>query len=473
MHTQPAPLEEGFEELAASSGMLRRVQIALLVGVLAVAAVVAARTLGSHSTPVRITVYGQAVADPAKVLDTAQQQFLSYAHERRGIVGKGAQCWFQRPADSSDIEGSLLCGPVLFYDDNPSTPYLRFELSAHGTNPVVLAPAARPISPDPVAAASDTTLVRPGRTAQPVDTAGFAAPIPPPAVANLLTMTDVVHPADLVSAPRTAVIGANTATVRLAGYGAVDDFGFGAAERSAPAGTQLFAFRLAFTGGENGFALLSQLDLAVTVGTSAPRPLHLPDKGVDKVGQLFVVAAPPTAPVSLVLTQNGVTQRLSLRDGKPAPGNIVLLQGSKPVQTTPVGGPVPALMSTGGRAHRMSLYVVVAGAAEQFFLPGSGQHPARTDHAFLLVDISFYDAQLPGRLNTTKHDFALADLTVTPRGGTPVRAQRADLLGTPLFDVPAATTDATLTIHGTTTGPGYAITVRTPATFHIHLTPTS
>lgn len=473
MHDEPAPLEDGFEVLAPPSRLSRRVQIVLTAVVLLVAATVGVRWLTTHDSAVRITVFGQSVAHPDRVLDTAQQQFQRYAAARHGVVAANAECWFQQLSDSTDVDGSLLCGPVLFYDGDPGAPYLRFGLTASGSDPVRLVAASTPLSPDPVPAASDITLVRPEGTAAPLRTAGFAAPIPPAAEPDTLAMTSIVHPANLSSAPRTAMIGANTTTLRLVQYGPVDDFGSGTAERSAPDGARLFAFRLAFTGGENGFALLSQLDLGVAVGTAAPRPLHLPDNGVDFAGQLFVVAAPPTAPLSLVLTQAGVTQRLSLRDGKPAPGNIVLLQGSKPVDTTPIGWPVPALLTTGGRQRSTAVYVIVAGAAEQFFLPGAGKHPARTDHAFLLVDVSFYDLQLPGQLNTTKHYFAVSNLTVTPRGGSPVRAQPVDLFGGPLFDVPADMTDATLTVRGTTTGPGYALTVRTPATFHIHLTPTS
>lgn len=467
MHAPPEPLEEGFEALAAPSGLTRRVQILVLAVALVVATIIGFHWLTSSAPPIRITVYGQAVADPAKVLDTAQRQFRNYAAKRHGTLGDDAKCWFQRLADATDIDGSLLCGPVLFYDDDPRTPYLSFDLTAHGTNPVHLDPATRPTSPEPIPAAVGTTLIRPDGTSPPLPSAGFAAPIPPPAPANTLAITDTVHPAELVSAPGIAVMGSDTITVRLAAYGPVVDFGSGAAERSAPEGQELYAFRLVFGGGENGFELVSHLDLGVAVGRSAPRPLHLPVKGVDETGQLFVVAIPPAAAMNLVLTQRGVTQRLSLRDGRPGPDNITYLQGTQRLAVKSVQQAVRATVTVGGESHATRFYAVLISGIRQFFLPGTGEHPTRTDHVLLLLDFGYWLPSVRG-----EHFFSTADITLTPKGGSPIRAQTL-AEGPIVFDVPEGMTDGTITVRGIDKHPGYTVSISTPLTLPLHLFPST
>src|SRR5690242_13767763 len=90
----------------------RRVQVVLLSVLAVIATIVAVRRLGTSDPPLRITMSGRPVADPANVLDTAQQRFERYVSAERGAVGDDATCWFQRPAGSADVVAPLLCGPV-------------------------------------------------------------------------------------------------------------------------------------------------------------------------------------------------------------------------------------------------------------------------------------------------------------------------------------------------------------------------
>jgi hypothetical protein len=470
MQADHAPLDAEFELLASSPRRFsRRVQVVLLVVLVLAGGVLGLRALTHRQPPVRITAYGQPVADPQGVLAEAQRHFVSYATGRHGTLGSDARCWFQRPADSSDVAGTLLCGPVLFYDGDPQAPYLQFALIAHGTaSPVHLEALDHPTAADPAAAASGTTLVRPGVTAHPVRTADITAPTPPPAARNVLAMTDAVHPADLLQAPPTAVIGSDTITLTLKSYGPVDAVGTGAAERSAPAWLQLFAFELAFTGGENGFAPLSKLDLGVAIGAAPPRPLHLPATGVDKGGQLFVVATPPTELLFLVFTEDGVTQRLSLRDATPDPGNIEFLQPGHSVDIDPFGISVPAVLTLSGHHPKAThVFVSLDSVVRQFFLPGSGAHPPRNDHIFLFLSIEYRMAELPGTFG-----FATPDIvTLTPRGGTPIKGRIVNGSATPLFDVPVDMTDATVTLAGDDAHLGYGLSLHDPVTFPLHMVP--
>jgi hypothetical protein len=468
VQSHPAPLEDGYEVLASSSRKLsRRVRLVLLAVVVVVGGVAGVRWLTQRNEPVRITAYGQPVANPAKVLSAAERRFRSYAAGRHGVLGPDARCWFQRPPGSADIGSTLLCGPVLFYDGDPSAPYLRFPLIVHGTSrPVRLEAEAQPSAPEPAAAPDGTTLVRPEGTARPVHSADITAPVPPPADADTLSLTDTVHPSDLAPASPSAIIGSDTITLGLRGYGPVVDFGTGSAERSAPDGRQLFAFRLAFTGGENGFALLSQLDLGVAVGTAAPRPLHLPDKGVHLSGQLFVIAAPPTVPLFLVLTEHGVTQRMSLRDGTPDRGNIAYLRTSHTVGAVPFAAMVPAVVTVAHRSSAIRLYISLNYARMQFFVPGSGAHPRASDHAYLSLDFSYRLLRIP-----QNHHFATTDVTLTPTGGSPVRARHVPGSAEPLFDVPADITGATITLTGSEIHPDYRLSFPRPIHFPLHLVP--
>ena len=89
----------------------------------------------------------------------------------------------------------------------------------------------------------------------------------------------------------------------------------------------LYAFRIVFGGGENGFALLPSLDLGVSVGGAPPRRLHRSPVWRRRVpGSCSSSRRSPPRPSTSVLTEYGITQRMSLRDGTPDPGNIVFLQ---------------------------------------------------------------------------------------------------------------------------------------------------
>ena len=471
MHGDPAPLDPEFELLASSPRRFsRRVQLVVLAVVLLLAAVAGVRWLTERDHPVRITAYGQPVADPQSVLDTAQHHFTSYAARRHGALGPGAKCWFQRPPGSSDVAGTLLCGPVLFYDDDPTAPYLQFALIAHGTgSPVRLEALATPTAPEPHAASDGTTLVRPGVTAKPAHTAGISAPIPPPAAPDTLTMTDAVHPSELVRAPTSAVIGADLTTLTLDSFGPVEDFGSGTAERSAPDGMQLFAFRIVFTGGENGFARLSNLDLGVSIGTAPPRPLHLPYGGFPDTGLLFVAAVAPTEPLNLVLTEFGITQTMSLRDGTPATGNIQYLQPSHVLNAQPVALLVPAVVTLANQGPRATrLYVSLDSVERHFFMPDSAAHPARRDHVFLFLGIDYRISDMPGI-----YGFATPDvITLTPRGGRPIQGRVVNGAATPAFDVPVNMTDATITLAGSEPHLGFGLQFSKPVSFRLHLVPT-
>jgi hypothetical protein len=314
VHQPETVRDDGFETLVAVPRRVpRRVQIVLLAVLVVAATVVAVRRLATSDSPSRITIAGSAVADPASVLQTAQQRFERYVAAQRGAVGEGAACWFQRPAGSADVVGTLLCGPVQFYADYTDAPYLPFRLSTTGSNPVRVRIGDRPDTSIPVAAPVGTMLLRPDRTAAPLIMTGVLAPAPRPAEADALAMTDAVYPPDLVDPSGTSQIGSATFTVQLLAGGPVLTYGRGAAARSAGPGMQLYAFRLGFRLGENGFARLSGLHLGIAVGAGAPRRLRLPDLGAGPSGGLFVVAATPTAPLALVLTQGGATQRLPLR----------------------------------------------------------------------------------------------------------------------------------------------------------------
>jgi hypothetical protein len=469
VQVRTAPLADGFEELAVRpSRMSRRARRVLFAVLVLAAAVAGARALTRSDPPIRITVYGQSVADPGTVLSTAEANFESYADARRGRLGTDAECWFQR-LTGSDVGSSVVCGPVLFYDGNPSAPYLSFPLLAEGADsPVRLGVASRPTTPEPSALPVDLTLVRPGGSSQPRRSAGFAPPIPPPAARDTLVRTDTVNPVQMVLAAPGAVIGGDLVNVRLDDYGPVTDFNSGAARRTAPAGMELFGFHLVFFGGENGFGRLSDLGLGVALGTGAPRPLPLPDLEVNEFGQLFVVAVRPGGPITLVLTEHGVSQRLSLRDGVPARSNVEYLAAPPLITLTPYRATVPATVTIGGHAERTHVQVNLDYGVPQFFLPRTGAHPAATDHMFLSLNLSYRSALL-GR--SVQHPFGTTAVTLTPRGGSPVRARVVAGSAGALFDVPADITEATITIAGTETDRGYTVSFPAPVRFPLRLTP--
>ena len=128
MHQPETVWDDGFETLVSvPRRMPRRIQVVLLAVLAVVATIVAVRRLVPSDPVSRITMSGRPVADPARVLDAAQQRFQRYVAAQRGAVGADAACWFQRPPESRDIADTVLCGPVQFYADYTDAPYLPFD----------------------------------------------------------------------------------------------------------------------------------------------------------------------------------------------------------------------------------------------------------------------------------------------------------------------------------------------------------
>jgi hypothetical protein len=430
--------------------------------------------------PVEITYVGAPVANAGSVLDSAKVGLAALVQADRGVLSPTSSCYFQRPsrpaagARRSDIGGSILCGPVLFFDGSASRPYLSFPLTEHpgvdGTADLFV--AAQPTSPDPAAVPPGVVLVRPAGTSKPRTDAGIKAPVPPPAMADLLTPTDLTHPVILPRAPSTAVIGSNSTTVTLQGMGPVADFGSGIDEQSTPTGQKLLAFELAFGAGENLQASPGELVLGVSIGGLTPRQLPL-DSNTDERGQEFVVAVSPSVTsVDLVLTDGGITQRLSLLTGLPAPTNITLLQGPTRQQAVIGSGSATALVDADGQQFTAHLSLQIFGAALGFFMPSTLAHPASTSDAFLVVGLCFTSADFVD--TTTCYRFRATDLTVTPTGGEPIRAEYVPTLAgrVPVFEVPANFTIGTVTVAGSeASGEGWSMAITQPYSYPLKLTP--
>ena len=142
-------------------------------------------------------------------------------------------------------------------------------------------------------------------------------PEPPKAKANVIVSTDIGKQT-IPAAPAGAVIGSRNGGAKLTSLGKVSRYGTGDKAFAAPDGQQLYAFSVAGSSGQDGSADLSgKLAVSIDSGPGTPLP--------SATAKYFVLAAPTTAKtVELVLVDAGVTQTLSLLDGAPGPGNIVV-----------------------------------------------------------------------------------------------------------------------------------------------------
>ncbi|MEO6702668.1 MAG: hypothetical protein ABI140_06665 [Jatrophihabitantaceae bacterium] len=274
-------------------------------------------------------------------------------------------------------------------------------------------------------------------------------------------------------APRTAVMGGSNIKLTLRAFGPVADYtAAGIGERSAPAGQSLLGFRLAFDGGENDFVKLQSLKLGVSIAGRPPRQLPIAATSTDESGQLFVVAARSgTDPIDLVLTDAGITQRLSLRTGLPAATNIAFLRAPVRFHSASGSGTAVAQVSDGGdfTAH---LSVQLSSAQFYYFVPRGLTHPSSPQDVFVHLDLCYRSADFTD--SKTCHTFRNSDVIVTPTGHRPVRGQSITLDGYPvtMFEVPATFSTGTITIAGSeTSGDGFSMTISQPLTIRLNLRP--
>src|SRR5262249_22499558 len=122
------------------------------------------------------------------------------------------------------------------------------------------------------------------------------------------------------------VMGSYDLGVRVVQAGYVKLYGSGIRARSAPAGTRLLAFVLDLLPGDRtNFGPVTTPRLGIVVdGGSAHTFTMDTNAGIE---QTFVTAVPQRAQsVELLLTDDGITQRLSLITGRPDSDNIAVYQ---------------------------------------------------------------------------------------------------------------------------------------------------
>lgn len=441
----------------------RTLVVALACVVLAVAGT-AAWTL-TRPGPVPVTWAGSTVTAAGTALDVAGREVRDLAAHRHGATTAATRCYFDRVGGHArtDVSSVVYCGPVLFYDGTRGQDYLSYALQASTSNGrTTLTVAADPTYPTPAARPADG-LERPDRRSPPAVADGLRAPVPPAAAPDVLTALDLTDLGTLPAGDPGSVIGSASTTVHLLSYGTVTHYGHDDAERSVPSGRRLVGFALSFTAGEASSAAPQELHIGVSVDGAAVRPL--PMAGINVTGEGYVAAVPTAArSVDLVLTDEGVTQRLSLVDGMPASNNVAVLRRSYRFTQSRATGSAVARINNGGDTFTAHLTVQVYEAALAYFLTRYGTHPSHPQDAFLVVDLCYSSSDFVD--STTCHSFRGTELTLTPDGGRPIRCRnvshdsRAEML---VFEVPATFTTGTLTVAGAeSSGDGWSMNVTTP-----------
>jgi hypothetical protein len=403
------------------------------------------------------TFAGKEIKQPDAVLKTAEKNLAGIVSTRHGARSKQTRCYYAQPKDpaegakKSDVAKDLYCGPVLFVDGDPSQPYLQFALSsaAEGGKPS-LTPSATPESNDPASVPNSVTLKRPDGATAPKGSAGLKAPAPPPADKDVLlaaTLTSVTVP----DAPDTAVLGSWSGGIRITKLGTIKRYGHGDDARSAPDGEKLLAFQTTgATGAEDESEdLTSKAEISVDGGSGKQVPAL-------SSGQYVVVAVPTDAKsVDLVVDDEGLTQSISLLDGKPGKDNVLLFTRSNRDGTTPVSASgvltfKPKVKFDDGSSGTSETARVTVNKVELFYRTpvGEKQVTARSPrNALMHVSVTYDGAHEHG-----EYGFPSSMVTFTPSGGKAVRARNLSLDPDnkiySTFEVPADVTSGTLTVSG-------------------------
>lgn len=409
-----------------------------------------------NSSP-QFTYQNKPINKPKLVLQSAQTNFKDYVRNNHGSTNGSSRCYFLQPRQpasgekKTNVKESVSCGPVLFPDGNRNREYLSFPLTASQANGgnENLTVGKRPDTETPRQLDSSYIAKRPDNATPPPRGGGLKVPAPAPAPANVLAKTDM-GPVKVPPAPAGSVMGSLDGGVQLVSLGEVSRYGYSLTARSAPPGQKLIAFSLQGARGDDG-SMNSLADTTqVQVGTAPPRPLPTGN------GSDYVVAVPKDAnPVNLVLNDGGVTQTLSLLDGKPGPNNIQVLARSNrsyngnQTQNVVVNFSSPITDNGSPPLTTVSLPTTLTQASLNYWQPDKTT-PNNPSQAFLLTDLGYQDPNQPGGPGTLWPPNAV---TFTPAGGQPIPAIEVTnpndkVLGGTAFVVPANTTSGTITVAG-------------------------
>ncbi|HJQ42062.1 MAG TPA: hypothetical protein VJ831_03160 [Jatrophihabitantaceae bacterium] len=266
----------------------------------------------------------------------------------------------------------------------------------------------------------------------------------------------------MTTARRSAVMGSANAFVTLLAFGRMSRVHEPSHDVPAAAGDKLRAFQLAFSQGEVGSVDMPSLNLGLSVDNGAVHRLPLDDR-TSSSGQFFVADVPSSArSVDLVLTDAGITQRLSILTGQPGPNNIAVLQRTDRTAGVTDYGHATGLVTVDGHSFTVHLNISVRGADLEYF--ARGKHPTSRTRAFLYIGICYQGVEFTDP--DTCHGFRSTDQFLTPRGGAPIAAR--DLADDPnrgytVFEVPANFTSGVLTVRGSeSSNDGWHMTITQP-----------
>ena len=416
-----------------------------------------------HKPALVVTLAGRPVDNAAAVIGHADAELAAFARTHHGTLSARSRCYFDRVGGhaNTDVGEHLFCGPVLFHGGTSTAPYLRYlvapDSDTTATRPIDLAAATTPDSTTPAALPPGAHLVRPDRRSPPPGADGLIPPPPAPAPDNVMAWMASADAPNLQAMPTTAIIGSLNIEVHLEASGQIASYGRGMDALSAPPGQTLHAFRLRLLGGEAVEPADAPPLLGLSIDGGALRPIP---QNVDAnsngdpngVSRVLVAAMPNTTrTVELVVTDAGITQRMSLLTGVIAPGNIRVLQRPYASRLAKPSPPVSirATITGAGATRTTQLTVQLDNASLDYFAPyGSGRASGPT-RALLSVAICLRSPDLIGQDNAAGacRPYDSADFSVTPTDEQPVRAHLYPG-GFTAVDVPATFTTGTLTIRG-------------------------
>jgi hypothetical protein len=384
---------------------------AVLVGLVVLVIILLVVALRGH--PFALYWRGEPLRGASGVLSQGQAAMKDLASADEGVTAPGSRCYFSLPNVSShDVRTELRCGPMLFPWSTASAPWLTYRLTAlPASSGVKLALAAQSVPRTTQALAKGEVLRRPDGLAPPSGNGGLRVPAVPRlrgGWAGLLRSP----PEGLRAAPAGDLVGDWGASYRLVSYGTVGwlrsrldpgalrtavnppDSAYSTVPGGGhplaklllpPQGQEFVLAELAVSPGESSGAVPRD-----SAGAGGPEGRQSSgDQPVLEVQAAGVVTSFPTVPSSgtvtlaaavpigsdpvLEISDKGLTQILSLANGRLGPGPSVLARAAtdEPLSAT-------------GRLGNITVHVSDA-ALVWFAGSDGGTVPPALDEAYLQI----------------------------------------------------------------------------------------
>jgi hypothetical protein len=230
---------------ASSPAAIKRTPL-IIGGAIATAVALVALGVTTLGGDPGLTVQGQEVTNAEETLTAVEADWRKSLADANATVGEDPRCYFQVPAKGTEVDETVLCGPVRHFGADAATVWQQFMVKGSVVEEGKYTFDLQTVTnAGTLAAPAGFDLVRPDGKEAPKDVK-LAEPPPPHAEADTVSMEPETTPIDgaVTPDPAKSVVHTPLVSYQITKVGTVKEIGEGTGRQSAPVGQKFLAMTL-------------------------------------------------------------------------------------------------------------------------------------------------------------------------------------------------------------------------------------